>query len=147
AFACTSITEERVTKSYDLLLTTRLTPFEIVLGKTAASFIYGLLLIVAASPLVAITFLYGGVTPEQIALTFVCLVVEAALITAYAIYISSVSASTLKSVISSYLGVCLLGPVLLAPIVFMAVVHVIGPLLKETKPIQTRDAIRAFDLP
>lgn len=145
AFSCTSITEERVTKSFDLLVTTRLTPWQIVLGKTLASFIYGLLFIIATAPLVAITFLYGGVTPEQIVLTYVVLCVSAAMLTAYSIYVSSVCSSTLKAVVSSYLGAFILGPILFGPIQHVTLVHVVGPLTKDITLIRTREWIRGLD--
>ena len=63
AFSCTSIIEERLGKSFDLLVTTRLEAGQIILGKLLASTIYGFTFIAASAPLVAIAFLYGGVTP------------------------------------------------------------------------------------
>lgn len=145
AFSCTSITEERVARSFDLLVTTRLTPGQIILGKMLAAFIYGLLFIIATVPLVAITFLYGGVSPSQILLTYAGFLVQATLLTVYAIYVSSVAGSTLKAVVFTYLGVFLLMPLLLAPISYVHSIHVTGPLLKEASLVRMRDAVRDLD--
>src|SRR5262249_18932495 len=145
AFSCTSITEERVARSFDLLVTTRLTPGEIILGKTLAAIIYGILFIIATVPLVAITFLYGGVSPSQILLTYAGFLIQATLLTVYAIYVSSVSTSTLKAVVFTYLGVILIGPLLLAPISYVHAIHVVGPLIKDQTLIRIRDSIRDLD--
>src|SRR5581483_914517 len=104
AFSCTAITDERTNKSLDLLLTTRLTPERIVLGKMLAAFVYGLLFIVATVPLVALTFLFGGVTPGQIALTYGVIATLALVVTLYALAVSSAVGSTLRSVLTTYVG-------------------------------------------
>lgn len=166
AFSCTAITDERVNKSLDLLLTTRLTPGRIVLGKMLAAFVYGLLFIVATLPLVALTFLFGGVTPGQIALTYGVLVTDAFVVTLFALAVSSSMGSTLRSVLVSYVGLVLVVIPALAPLIDTTYlldvfsreswptrgnasgilsVHVVGPLLHESKAVAIRDAIRLYD--
>ncbi len=167
AFACTSITDERTNKSIDLLLTTNLSPSRIVLGKTLASFVYGLQFIIATLPLVALTFLYGGVTPGQIVLTYGVMVLLAALITIHALSVSSAAPSTLRAVLSTYIGLFLIVLPLSLPLLTTApialiqegkwsdssngvlsgilAVHVFGPLQKDEGLLKIRDAIRNLD--
>lgn len=170
AFACTSLTDERTNKSIDLLLTTNLSPSRIVLGKTLASFVYGLQFIVATLPLVALTFLYGGVTPWQIVLAYGVMVVIAALVTIHALSVSSAAPSTLRAVLSTYIGVVLIVLPLAAPLITTSPlsafetgkwgggeanngvlsgvlsVHVFGPLQKDAGLLKLRDEVRGFDV-
>ncbi len=169
AFACTSITEERTNKSLDLLLTTNLSPSRIVLGKTLASFVYGLQFIIATLPLVALTFLYGGVTPGQIVLAYAVMIVIAGVITVHALSVSSAAPSTLRAVLSTYIGVALIVVPLAAPLITTSPVaavdtgkwgggeanngvlsgvlsvHVLGPLQKDASLLKVRDEVRNFD--
>ncbi|MEZ0227493.1 MAG: ABC transporter permease [Planctomycetota bacterium] len=170
AFACTSITDERTNKSLDLLLTTNLSPSRIVLGKTLASFVYGLQFIIATLPLVALTFLYGGVTPGQIVLAYAVMVVIAGVITVHALSVSSAAPSTLRAVLSTYMGVVLIVLPLVAPLITTSpvaaadtgkwgggeanngilsgilAVHVLGPLQKDASLLKLREEVRNFDL-
>jgi len=168
AFACTAITDERTNKSIDLLLTTNLSPSRIVLGKTLAAFVYGLQFIVATLPLVALTFLYGGVTPGQIVLTYGVMVLIAALITIHALSVSSAATSTLRAVLSTYIGVLLIVLPLTLPLLTTAplsfiqqdgkwndasngslsgilAIHVFGPLQKDEGLLKIRDQLRDQD--
>jgi ABC-type transport system involved in multi-copper enzyme maturation permease subunit len=163
AFACTSITDERTNKSLDLLLTTNLSPSRIVLGKTLAAFVYGLQFIITTLPLVALTFLYGGVTPGQIVLAYGGMVVLAALITVHALSVSSAAPSTLRAVLSTYVGLVLIVIPIALPLVTtypvswamgtagngtlsgVLAVHVYGPLTKTAPLLEARDTVLAFD--
>jgi ABC-type transport system involved in multi-copper enzyme maturation permease subunit len=166
AFSCTAITDERTNKSLDLLLTTRLTPERIVFGKTLAAFVYGLLFIVATLPLVALTFLFGGVSPGQIALTYGVLATVALVVTLFALSVSSAMGSTLRSVLATYVGLFLIVLPTIAPLIDSSfvldpfftkrwpsadsasgilTVHVFGPLVHQAEAVAIRDAIRAYD--
>jgi ABC-type transport system involved in multi-copper enzyme maturation permease subunit len=164
AFACTSITEERTNKSLDLLLATDLSPSRIVIGKMLASFVYGLQFIVATLPVVALTFLYGGVTPGQIVITYAVMTLLAALVTIHALAVSSGAGSTLRAVLLTYVGLILIIVPLAAPLVVtpplglfssdgggngplsgILAVHVYGPLMKDPALLKVRDEVRDYD--
>lgn len=57
----TAICSEREKQTLDILLSTRLTPFQIIIGKVLASSMKVILLIICTIPLYAICSLYGGV--------------------------------------------------------------------------------------
>ncbi|MDI6631302.1 MAG: ABC transporter permease subunit [Thermoanaerobacteraceae bacterium] len=61
AVAATAISGERERRTYDLLLVTAASPAGIILGKWLSSVVYLLLLVVAALPLLAVVYLFGGV--------------------------------------------------------------------------------------
>jgi len=64
------ISGERERQTLNVLLTTRLTPWQIVWSKLVSSSAFVVLLVVATLPLYSIVFLYGGVAPEQILAVF-----------------------------------------------------------------------------
>jgi ABC-type transport system involved in multi-copper enzyme maturation permease subunit len=60
------ISSERRRGTFDILMTTPLRPYEIMLGKAAASVGYLLLLAVAGTPVYSICFLLGGVAWQEL---------------------------------------------------------------------------------
>lgn len=128
AVTCTSIIEERSRASFDLLVTTRLGAPHIVVGKLLAAVVYGSLLIISTAPLVTVTFLYGGVSPGQIALSFVVLLLAGAVFATYGLLVSSLSAGTARAVVRTFLGVPAVGSLVFFPLAWLVDAVVIGPL-------------------
>lgn len=74
AVAAGAISGERERRTYDLLLATRASLIGIVLGKWLASVAYLLFLVLAALPLLAVVYLFGGVPPSALAMAvLICL--------------------------------------------------------------------------
>ncbi len=71
--AAPSIASERERRSLDLLMTSPLTPGEIVQGKLLSAIVYLLLLSVSSLPIFAVCFLLGGIGWREIATTFALL--------------------------------------------------------------------------
>jgi ABC-type Na+ efflux pump, permease component len=71
AVAASTISGERERRTYDLLLVTRASLTGIVLGKWLASVVYLMFLAVAALPVFAVVFFFGGVPPAILGLAFV----------------------------------------------------------------------------
>src|SRR5438874_5998014 len=69
AFTSGSITSEREHKTYDLLMTTLLTARSVIFGKLGSALGYVLLLLLALIPLESLTFMFGGVSPEELILS------------------------------------------------------------------------------
>lgn len=65
-----TISGERERQTLNILLTTHLSPWKIVLSKMTASLSFITLLVFATLPLYAIVFLYGGVSPSQLLTVF-----------------------------------------------------------------------------
>lgn len=71
AIAASTISGERERRTYDLLLVTKASLTGIVLGKWLASVVYLMFLAVAALPVFAVVFFFGGVPPAILGLAFV----------------------------------------------------------------------------
>lgn len=68
AMAAGAISGEKERRTYDLLMVTRASPLGIVLGKWLASVAYLLWLAIAALPVFAVVYLYGGIPARQVGL-------------------------------------------------------------------------------
>lgn len=66
-----SVSAEKDRRTLELLLVSRLTDAQLVVGKLAGSLVRVLLLVLSAVPMFALAGLFGGVTPEQLARVFV----------------------------------------------------------------------------
>lgn len=73
--AASALTSEKESETYDLLISTLLPPWKIVLGKLLAALAYALLLIIAVVPLMALSFFFGGVTIREVLLALLGLLV------------------------------------------------------------------------
>ncbi|MEW9671011.1 ABC transporter permease [Ammoniphilus sp. 3BR4] len=70
ALTAGTISGERERQTLNILLTTHLTPFEIVASKLLTSLSFIGLLLVSSLPLYSFVFLYGGISPEQLGKVF-----------------------------------------------------------------------------
>ncbi|MGN6370793.1 MAG: ABC transporter permease [Phycisphaerae bacterium] len=69
-FCAAAITQERDSRTYNILLATPLTNAQIVLGSLFSRLYYVVALLLSGAPVFAITLLYGGVTAGNIVLSF-----------------------------------------------------------------------------
>ncbi len=69
-FTASAITQERDSRTYNILLATPLTNTQIVLGTLMSRMYYVIVLLLSGIPVFAITLFYGGVTGMNIALSF-----------------------------------------------------------------------------
>lgn len=101
AITAGSISGERERQTLDLLLTTKLTPADIVTGKLMSSLSTVFLLVASSFPILSLVFIYGGVTLWDMALLVVCYISTALLAGCIGICCSSVfERSTIASVVS-----------------------------------------------
>lgn len=104
AFSCMSIVEERMRRSLDLLLTTRLEPWEILAGKIAGSFVYCAIFLVATLPVVALSFLFGGIELRSIVAAYALALEAALLISIVGTTASATAQSSIVAVLLAYLA-------------------------------------------
>lgn len=72
-----SISGERERQTLELMLTTRMTPFQVVAGKLMSALSTLLLLIVSSFPAVAMVFVYGGITWSDAVSLLLCYITAA----------------------------------------------------------------------
>lgn len=97
-----AISSEREGQTFDLLRTTLLSESSLVFGKLNSSFLFLLLLLFASLPLLSIASIFGGVTPSEIVIGIILLVVTTLTFSAVGVFFSSFTKRTLISTVLSY---------------------------------------------
>lgn len=97
-----AISGERERQTLDLLLVTRMSPLQVVLGKLGAALGFTLLLMLASLPVYSVLFLFGGVALYNLALTAIVYVVTVIFLGSIGIYFSAIFKRTQASVVASY---------------------------------------------
>jgi ABC-type transport system involved in multi-copper enzyme maturation permease subunit len=100
-----AISLEREKQTLELLVTTPISSFAIVVGKLLSALIYLFLLIAASIPLMAAVFVFGGVGPEDIAKGYIVLIVTAIGLGSFGLLCSSVVKRTTAATAITIFGV------------------------------------------
>ncbi|WP_129670297.1 ABC transporter permease [Candidatus Chloroploca sp. Khr17] len=111
-----AISGEKERQTYDLLITTLLSPLQIALGKLVSALAFALLLIAAALPMAGLSFLFGGVTGTEFVIGALGLIVTAICYATIGLFWSTVMRTTLSATVvaqGTIIGVQLLLPFLL----------------------------------
>ncbi|MGQ9547224.1 MAG: ABC transporter permease [Roseiflexus sp.] len=90
-----SIAGEKERQTYDLLVASLLTPWQIVWGKLTSALAFALLLIVAVVPVMSLAFLFGGVGLTEVLIAIVGLVMTAILYATIGLFWSALLRSSL----------------------------------------------------
>jgi ABC-type transport system involved in multi-copper enzyme maturation permease subunit len=102
AFTAGAISGEKERQTYDLLRTTLLTAKSFVAGKLFSALSYVFLLILAAVPLQSIAFLLGGVSPIELILSQLLLLVAAVVFALFGLFVSSRMKTTLAASVTTF---------------------------------------------
>ncbi|RNF40749.1 ABC transporter permease [Planococcus salinus] len=97
-----TISSEREKQTLNILLTTSQTSFQIIFGKMTSSVAFLLLMIVAGLPIYSLVFLYGGVSPGQIAVIFMFYLLTLLAIGSIGVLFSTLIRRTIVSMITTY---------------------------------------------
>jgi ABC-type transport system involved in multi-copper enzyme maturation permease subunit len=90
AMTASAIAAEREHQTYDLLRTTLLSARALVTGKLVASISFVLLLLIASIPVQSIGFIFGGVTPGEVLLGMLLLILTATAFGSVGMFFSSI---------------------------------------------------------
>jgi ABC-2 type transport system permease protein len=90
-----SIAGEKERQSYDLLVASLLSPWQIIWGKLAAALSFALLLIISIVPMMSLAFLFGGVSLTEVVIALIGLVTTAMFYATIGLFWSTVLRTTL----------------------------------------------------
>ena len=102
ALTAGAIAGEKERQTFDLLLTTRLSAFSIVVGKLLMSLAYVLLLLFLSLPLFAMAFLFGGISLGQLLLTMLIMAMTAFTIGSMSLLVSTLIRRVQIATVVSY---------------------------------------------
>jgi ABC-2 type transport system permease protein len=117
-----AVSSEREKLTYEMLLSTPLSPVSILWGKLVAALSYVLLLIFAAVPLASLVFIFGGVTAWDMLKALIVLLAVTVLLGVVGLFFSVWLGRTARATVMSYLFVLLLVG---APVVLYILVGII----------------------
>lgn len=101
ALTAGSIVGEKERQSYDLLISSLLTPGQIVRGKLGSALAFAVILIIAVLPVMSLSFLFGGVALAEVVIALIGLLVTAILYASIGLFWSTVMRSSLGATIIS----------------------------------------------
>lgn len=113
AFSSTAIAAEHERKSFDLLMLTPLSPWEIALGKFIAASVQASTFFIATIPLFAMVNVFGGIDPAVFFMTLWILVLLSLLISFIGVYASSLVTKAIPAVLVTYMFAIILGVILI----------------------------------
>ncbi len=110
-----SITQELEKKTMDMLAITRLTAGNLVLGRQVSAFLYALMLLGCSLPLAGLCMMFGGISPAEIAITYMLFVSWSFMFTAAGVFWSSLCNRTAAATLWAY-GSCALYMLVIVPL-------------------------------
>jgi ABC-type transport system involved in multi-copper enzyme maturation permease subunit len=108
AFTAGAISGERERQTFDLLQTTLLSPESFVRGKLVSALSYVFLLVLVSIPVQSIAFLLGGLSPVELLLSQLVILVAAVAYALYGLWCSAVMRSTLTATVATFSGMVFL---------------------------------------
>lgn len=108
AFAAGTISGERERRTLAVLLTTPLSPLDILLGKILSSSTLLMLLLVVTLPLYSLVFLFGGAVPQEVIAVFAFQLFTIVLIAALSVMWSTLALRSGWSTVLSYATVAVM---------------------------------------
>lgn len=97
-----SISGERERKTLDMLLSSKMNPYSIVIGKLMASLNMVMLLAISSLPVLSIVFLFGGITVADLVVMLITLLISGIFVGSIGILFSAVCKKTTTATVLSY---------------------------------------------
>ena len=105
SLASTAICGEREKQTLDVLLSTRMSPLSIVLGKLGASVSRVILLIICSMPIYSITLLIGGISLKNIIELSIFFIITTIFVGSLGVFISTIIKTSRASTVIRYFSV------------------------------------------
>jgi ABC-type transport system involved in multi-copper enzyme maturation permease subunit len=124
-----SISGEKERQTFDIMMTTSMTPFSIIAGKVTTAVIQGMFFVIAGMPIMALTFVIGGVSWSYLFWFMAIAVLVSIFSASIGICCSAMSKRSVTAVIMSYGFYVIFFLGTLIPVVSAAVVGYCPPSL------------------
>ena len=132
AFSSTAIASEHEKKSFDLLLLTPLSPWEIAIGKFFAAALQSSIFIIATIPLFAIASLFGGIVPSVFFSVLWVLILFSIFISFVGVYASSLVKKAIPAVLVTYAFAFVIGLSILIIFIVMTAARALMAMFAPT---------------
>jgi ABC-type transport system involved in multi-copper enzyme maturation permease subunit len=142
AFTTGTISGEKERQTYDLLRTTLLSANSLVFGKLLSALSFVVLLVLTTPPIESIAFLLGGVSPAEVIISQLLILVAAVAYALVGLFFSTVMRTSLAATVSTYVVSLIL--TLGLPAFFLLIVGFIGSLIFSSTLTWFQEAILAI---
>lgn len=105
SFTAGSISGEREKQTLDVLLTTKMSPWEIIKGKFFSSITQILMVMITGLPIFALVFIYGGITFWQMLAVLVVIIAGSMYMASFGVFFSAALKKTLNATVLTYLAI------------------------------------------
>lgn len=116
-----SISGERERQTLDLMLTTCMSPFAIVVGKVVSALIRILFFVVGSLPIMALSFVVGGLSWSNLFYFVLAVILQSVLSGSIGIFCSSVCRKSISAVILSFVFYFVIYFMTFLPVLFVAI--------------------------
>ncbi len=106
SLTASSLTSETERRTIDMLALSKLSSGKIVIGKHLAGFLYALMLLACSVPLAGLCMMLGGISPAEVAVTYLVMAAWAFMFTSAGVMWSTLFRKTAAATLCSY-GTCL----------------------------------------
>lgn len=147
ALTAGTISGEREALTYEMLLATPLRPSSILTGKMTAALSYVFLLIFATIPMLSLVFIFGGVTPRDMAVALLILVMVTLTYGTIGVFWSALLGRTGRATVMSYLTILLLIGAPLVPAILWSIQQqsTPPPAFSYTNPFAAMASVATMD--
>lgn len=105
AITASSIAGEKERRTFDLLLSSKMKPREIIMGKIESSLNMVRILAFSSFPILALVMIYGGVRLWDLLFVFIFLMISSFFVGSIGIFFSSISSKTTTATALTYVGI------------------------------------------
>ena len=105
SFTAGAISLEREKQTLDMLVTTPISSFAIVVGKLLSALTYVFILIAASIPVTAVVFMFGGVAPDDVVRGYIVLIATALGLGTFGLFCSTLVKRTQAATVITVFGV------------------------------------------
>lgn len=123
-----TIAGEREKQTLDVLMTTNMTPFEIVVGKFLSAVLLPIVLVIGSMPMLSIALIYGGVSFGKMMLVILSLITTILFFGAFGTYFS---AKLKKSTSATVVTMLIIAAIIFGSILFVTIVKGIESIINE----------------
>ncbi len=122
----TAVSGEKERQTFDILLTTVMTPRAIIRGKVASAVIRVMVFMIASIPLMALSFTLGGLSWVNLFITMIAFLIFAILTGSFGIFASTLTQKSITAIILTYVFYFVFANLTFVPTLIISVAHALS---------------------
>lgn len=146
-FVATTITQERENHSFEMLFTTLLSPWEIMVGKLFSSLAITFLVVITSIPITAICALSGGISVPLLLKAYSVLLLATLTYGLFGLAVSSLCQRSFTALVFTYVGILVMAGATWLPSVLLSQIAGLGRLWHIVRSLSPFEVLFALNHP